>query len=363
MKKLLLAILVAVTFVNSICYSQDLKEKVLSKVTELKEETKVKALIAGLWKGDEELFTVALGESMTMVPATEDMHFRIGGVSETFLGTLLMVLVDKGMIDLNDKISNWMPDLLAADSVTIGMLMKNTGGYKDYVYNDEFVNLAISQPFREFTPEEIIEYSVEDGKLNFFPGTDSKYSHTEFTILEQVLIRALGRSMPELYSEYIFKPLGLNNTGYMTSPELPFPVLHSFSKDRDIYEDATYWNPSWTGGSGPLYSNILDLGKWGPIFGKGKLLSEESFKVLTGRYKNVGNPDIYFASGFLVTEGWYMQNPSFNGFSGSFGYNPDGEYTLIVYSTIAEDSKAGVKAFDIFKELIEIITPGTKLNF
>jgi D-alanyl-D-alanine carboxypeptidase len=37
------------------------------------------AVLFGMWQGDRELLTVALGNSMTTVPATTDMHYRIGG--------------------------------------------------------------------------------------------------------------------------------------------------------------------------------------------------------------------------------------------------------------------------------------------
>ncbi len=335
----------------------------MTKIEEQIGQTKVKSVVVGVWKGQNEVLTLALGESMSMVPSTKDMHIRIGGVTETFQGTLLMMLVEQGHLKLDDKISKWLPDLLSADEVTVEMLIKNTAGYKDYVLNDAFVNLITNQPFREITREEIIEYSVGDGKMNFPPGTKQAYSHTEFTILGEVMERATEKTMKQLYEENIFKPMGLKNTGYISTPELPLPVMHVFSKDRGVYEDATYWNPSWTGESGSLYSNLADLGRWGYIFGKGQLISPESFENLVGRYENYGREDLYFASGFVVANGWYLQNPSFNGYSGAFGFQPDGDYTVVVYSSISEDSPEGTVAFNIYKELIKIVTPDKPVNF
>ena len=40
----------------------------------------------------------AHGDSMTTVPATTDMHYRIGGIAETFMSTLLLMLVEQGRI-------------------------------------------------------------------------------------------------------------------------------------------------------------------------------------------------------------------------------------------------------------------------
>ena len=339
------------------------KDTILKKLAALKEEKNVKSLIAGIWKGDEEIVTVALGESMTSVPAGTDMHLRIGGVSETFLGTLLMILAEKKIVSLDDKVSKWLPDLLAADKVTLRMLIKNTAGYKDYVLNKEFLDIITKEPFRNFSRRQIIYYATSDGELNFLPGTKGVYSHTEFTILGEVLERATGKTMPELYVEYIFQPLKLEHTGYSVTTDLPCPVLHAFSSDRGIYEDATFWNPSWTGDSGPLYSNLKDLGRWAREFGKGKLLKPDSFAELISRPEGINRPDLYFASGFVVANGWYLQNPSFNGYSGAFGYLPLKELTIIIYTTQSQDPKSDAQAFQIFKEMVEMITPEAKINF
>lgn len=339
------------------------KDSLINKIKSLKEETHVKALIAGVWKGDQEILTIALGESMTAIPANTNMHLRIGGVSEIFLGTLLMILTEQGKINLDDKISKWLPDLLAADKVTVGMLMKNTAGYKDYVKNKEFLELILKEPFRFIGRKEIIYYATLDSELNFNPGTNFSYSHTEFTILGEILEHATGKSMSELYEENIFRPLNLEHTGYSNNTDLPSPVLHAFSSDRGIYEDATFWNPSWTGDSGPLYSNLQDLAVWARMFGKGKLLSPDSFKELVKRPVGISSPNLYYASGFIVANGWYAQNPSFNGYSGAFGYLPSKELTIIIYTTQSEDPKSDAQAFQIFKELVNMITPEDNINF
>lgn len=368
MKKILFLFLIFVNFGSS-AQTSDLKDSLLNKLTLLKEQTHVKALIGGVWEGEKNILSVAFGESMTSVPADTSMHVRIGGITEIFFGTLIMILVDKGIIRLDDKVSKWIPDMLAADSVTVRMLITSTSGYKDYVLNKLFVDLITKEPFRNITREEIISYAMSDGKLNFPPGTQQKYSHTEFTILGEMLERATGKTLGELYEENIFRPLGLSHTGYNFNADIPYPVLHAYSSDRGIYEDATFWSPSWTRESGTLYSNLNDLAKWARAFGKGKLLSANSFKVLTSRpeglenTKGLGSPDIYFASGFVVDNGWYVQNPSFNGYSGAFGYYPPKEITIYIFTTESEDRSSGAQAIEILKEIVKILTPEAVLKF
>jgi len=210
------------------------------------EKAGTKAVVFGMWVHDREVLTTALGRSMTTVPATTDMHYRIGGVAETFMSTLLLMLVEQGQISLDDKISRWFPHLPAADQVTVRMLVANPAGYIDYVTVDDFLKLELAEPFRTFTDEELINYSVRDGKMSFPPGTSQQYSHTDNVILGQVIQRATKRSMKELYDKNIFGPMGMKDTQFPVDQEIPSPVLHAFTMDRKIYEDCTYWNPFWT---------------------------------------------------------------------------------------------------------------------
>jgi len=171
----------------------------------------------GMWVGDREVLTTAVGESMTTVPATADMHYRIGGIAETFMSTLLLMLVEKGAIGLDDPIARWFPKLLDADKVTVRMLVGNTAGYPDYVRVDDFAKLELAEPFRTFTDDELIDYSVRGGKMNFAPGTSQQYSHTDNVILGQVIQRATGQSMRALYETYLFGPLGMRDTRFRST--------------------------------------------------------------------------------------------------------------------------------------------------
>lgn len=324
------------------------------------------AVMFGMWVGDREILTTALGNSMTRVPATTDMHWRIGGITETFQGTLLMMLADQGRIDLDAPIARWLPDLLAADRVTVRMLANNTAGYADYVKDPAFEALATAEPFRQFTPDDLIAYAVKSGRLDFEPGTSQTYSHTEFIILAQVMEKATGQSMKDLYEENILRPLDLQDTQFPLTPEIQAPVLHSYITDRGVYEDATYWNPSWAGATGGLTSDLRDLGRWGRVFGTGALLTPESFRALTGP-GTVGlgknRPDRYFAYGFVYLNGWYVQNPNMNGYTGGFAYHPPTGTTLVVAATKAPGSKTVSPALEMLKAVVRVVTPEAPLNF
>jgi CubicO group peptidase (beta-lactamase class C family) len=325
-----------------------------------------KAVVFGMWVRNRRVLTMALGNSMTTVPATTNMHYRIGGIAETFMSTLLLMLVEQGRIGLDDRISRWLPQLLAADQVTVRMLVTNTAGYLDYVTVDDFIKLELAEPFRTFTDDELINYSVRNGKLNFPPGTSQQYSHTDNVILGQVIQRATKQSMQQLYDKNIFRPMGMKDTQFPVDQHIQSPVLHAFTMDRKVYEDCTYWNPFWGSTPGLPISNLHDLGKWGPILGTGRLISPAHFKeqiapTSVGRGNN--KPDLYFAYGFVVANGWLVQNPSINGYSGGFGYNLANGVTIVVEATKSETATTDASAFDILREVAKYVTPASQINF
>ena len=103
------------------------------------EENNVRAAIVRVMRGDEVVLTQAWGESMAQVPATTDMHFRSGAVSIPMVSTVLLQLVDEGTVALDDKLSEWMPDVPNADKVTLEQLSQMTSGYADYVQDPTFL--------------------------------------------------------------------------------------------------------------------------------------------------------------------------------------------------------------------------------
>jgi CubicO group peptidase (beta-lactamase class C family) len=71
----------------------------------------LKAIIVKVNSGSENIYTEALGESMTGVPATPAMHFRAGAMAFTYMSTLLLELVDQKKVTLDTKLGEFFPDL------------------------------------------------------------------------------------------------------------------------------------------------------------------------------------------------------------------------------------------------------------
>ena len=313
-------------------------------------ENDLKAVIVRVRVGKRQVLTRAFGNSMTGVPASTRMHFRNGNVAIAYLTTILLRLQDRGRLSADDKLSNWFPGLPEANRITLRMLANSTSGYSDYVRTDAFATASDANPFRLWTPRELIR--IGTSRINFPPGTSFDYSHTGFVILGEVLRRATGRSVARLIREHILTPLRLQDTQSSQTARIPAPVLHAYTAERGTYEESTFWNPSWgTARGANMTTTIADLATSSRAIGTGRLLSRSAHREQVGpATAGLGGTTrkVYYAMGMPVMGGWIIQNPSLAGFGVMAAYLPSKRITIAVVSTKGERSEVGTN----FSELI-----------
>jgi CubicO group peptidase (beta-lactamase class C family) len=320
------------------------------------------AAIVGVWKGGKPLVVGALGESMTGVPATVDMHHIVGNITNAMLSTVLLQQVEKGKLSLDDKLSKYFPNLPSADQITVEMLESSTSGYQHYAVLDSFDNAFYADPFRHWTPDEIIAYGVAGGPL-FAPGTQFKFSDTNFVIVARILEQATGKSVASLMRSGIFKPLGMKDTVPPDTAATPAPVLHAHTGERGVWEDSTFWDPSWTWYAGGIRSNQADLQKFLVALGKGTLLTRADHEKQLARPANSGTTNRYFALGVPVVNGWIFTNPNLEGYSGALGYLPSKGLSVIVYTTRTQrtDPNAAT-ATAILTAITKVLSPDQAIS-
>ncbi|MEV6955590.1 serine hydrolase domain-containing protein [Streptomyces sp. NPDC051183] len=217
--------------------------EVLTIAEQAQREFGLNSVILRVSSGDREVLTTALGESMTGVPAEPSMHFRTGSVAIVYMGVVLLQLVEQGQASLDDPVSRWLPDLPHGSEITLRMLGNSTSGLHDYVTDPAFLAELKAAPLRKWTPAEVI--GIATGKpLLYEPGTNWSYSHTNFALLGAALEKISGLPLDRLLTERVMKPLGLSQTTNQYTPQIPDPVLHSFSSEHGTYEESTFWNRS-----------------------------------------------------------------------------------------------------------------------
>lgn len=315
------------------------------------------SMVAQVVIDGREVATVTLGEAMTGFPVTEDGRFRNGAVAIMYVAATMLAMDDAGIIDIDEPIARWLPDLPAAETATPRMLASMTSGYPDHVANLDFVTDVQADPFRAFSEEELLAYSAASPRL-FTPGENWDYSHAGYIILGHVLEAATGDSLDTLISRYVLDPLDLQDTVADVTARIPEPVVHGFTAERGVFEDSTYWNPSWTLPHGAIQTTTIgDMSaSFDAIVGRGELLSQESYQeLISPRLIGFGAPlegcrschtlteEWNYGLGVFLRDSWVMQTPLFGGYQSAVATLPEakspiGSVTVSVSIVPGQDS-------------------------
>src|SRR5262249_54390488 len=124
--------------------------------------------------GPTTVVTTGVADRRTMTPIHDDDVFRIASVTKTFVGALVLTLVDEGKVHLDDTIDRYGIDFPHASAITVRQLLNHTSGLapegSDRSSNDPeaapFQALVARDLTHHFTEDEILAY-VADRPLRF----------------------------------------------------------------------------------------------------------------------------------------------------------------------------------------------------
>jgi len=312
---------------------------------ELFTERRLKAAVGQVLQDGEVIAEFQLGEAMTGEDATLDASFRNGAVAIAYIGVALLRLHQRGVLDMDAPVAEWMPELPDSDLITPRQLITMTSGIPDYVPDTDFQEQFFADPYQAWTAEQLLGFGLAQPRT-FAPGENWDYSHSGIVALGEIMSRAADAPLAEILRDEVLEPAGLTRTVSEQTAAIPSPYLHGFDAERGVYEDATFWNPSWTLAEGAVQtSTIPDVAKsFDAIIGRGELLEPESWAELISndlvgfgtplegcRTCHTLNERYAYSIGVVLRGDWISQNPLFGGYAAS---------VLTLPATTAEDGSS-----------------------
>lgn len=217
-----------------------------------------------------------------------DEHIlRIGSVTKMFTATVILKLVEEGLLDLDEEVADYLPSLENLEGVSVRDLLQHTSGIRDIFSMPALMVSATTFPEKQWTPRKLVEDCLASG-LRFEPGSSQEYSNTNFILLGLLAEEVSGESMAALYEEYILNPLALTSTffvPYMGRPEkLVYGYVHRYALSLKKWYPNHPENTSWSTlafTAGAMASNAQDLSAFTHALFRGDLLGEESLSLMT----------------------------------------------------------------------------------
>ncbi len=194
------------------------------------------------------------------VPNTPDTKFRIGSVTKQFTAILILQLVEEGLVDLDGRITDYVPDYPRSqgDLVTIHHLLNHTSGIPSYTGLPGFMEENTRDPF---APDSLVAI-VSGMPLEFEVGTEYSYNNSGYFILGLIIEKVTGKPYDVVLRERLLDPLGLRDTGYDHTRDVQSKAASGYSRTLTGYEVAPYLHSSVPYAAGMMYSTVEDLYRW-----------------------------------------------------------------------------------------------------
>ena len=192
-------------------------------------------------------------------PISLNDNFRIQSNSKQITAVLILKEVEKGRINLQSPIKEYLPDFEQTwtDTVTVHQLLNMSSGI-----------VSLEEP------------------LLFKPGTDFKYSNPAYGLLGRIIENTTGEEF-KVVANRLFKDLGMENT-YCYEMNKTYPkLINGYRISGDKFEllefesfrfSAERWKDFIPGGG--IISNVTDLNIWDSKLHNGDILKQESYEAM-----------------------------------------------------------------------------------
>jgi len=201
-----------------------------------------------------------LADLATGAPVTTDSVFYLASVSKQFTAAAVALLVDDGVVSLDDDVRKFVPEVPDFGArITLGHLAHHTSGLRDYFGLLAFAGWPADGPL---TDRRLLDLVGRQRALNFEPGAEFLYCNTGYVLLAIVVSRASGLSLRRFADERIFGPLGMASTRFRDDHAEPIDRL-AIGYVRDEHGGFRPKLPDFdTVGDGGVFSTLGDLARW-----------------------------------------------------------------------------------------------------
>lgn len=206
--------------------------------------------------------------------------FQLASVSKMFTAMSIMILEEEGLLNYDDSVRQYIPEL-PYPGITIRQMLNHRSGMPDYMhFSDQYWD-----PEKPMTNEDMIRImQVHQPPKYFSPDGGFDYCNSNYALLASVVERITNMPFDQFVKERIFNPVGMTNTFiYKLDPAQPVPDfvpvgVAGHRGGRSIpREEPDFYQNGIVGDKG-VYSSVEDLFKWDQALYQGILVSENTLE-------------------------------------------------------------------------------------
>jgi serine-type D-Ala-D-Ala carboxypeptidase len=270
------------------CRAQDFSA-VDRAIDEAIQQGKAPGAVLLVGRGDQIVYERAYG-NQAVAPVTQamtlDTVFDLASLTKPVAtATSVMMLVDRGKIDLAAPVGRYLPEFAnrGKQTITVEMLLRHWGG------------LVPDNPMADYagTEAEAIQ-KIMQLKPRTEPGTTFAYTDVGFIVLGELVRRVDGRPLDQFAREEIFTPLSMTRTTFEPPADWRDAIAPTEQREGrwmvgEVHDPRAYALGGVAGHAG-LFGPAHDLARWcrmlnneGEIDGVRVLSKQAVARMLTPR--------------------------------------------------------------------------------
>ena len=204
---------------------------------------------------------------------TPNSMFRLASLSKQFTSMGIMILKEKGLLEFDDKVSKYIPDL-PYKNISIRNLLNHTAGIPDNylnLYDDEMGIL---------TNEKAIELVIQaNQKAPKKPSEEYSYSNTGYILAARTIEVVSGLSIEKFLDEELFKPMQMSQTRIWNLISKEKTFTNKTSSFKYVGDNAVELKPTGidgVAGDGAVFSSINDFLIWDQFLYSNSIVSDST---------------------------------------------------------------------------------------
>jgi len=209
-------------------FSQTINSEKLNNYLSYIEKNNLGIGSLSIFKNGKEVYAKNFGQkNIPDLNYNKETRYQVGSVTKMITATLIFKLIEEGKLSLNDKLSEFYPDIPNSDKITVKNLLEHTSGLGSYVVKNGEVWVT-----EKVGDKQIMDLIIQQGK-SFEPGEKVAYSNSAYYLLTKILEEKHKKPFQRILNKEIIKPLKLKN-------------LTSFKPDqKNVFLPYRYDNHSW----------------------------------------------------------------------------------------------------------------------
>lgn len=245
------------------------------------------------------------------IQANPQQANHLASVGKLFTATIIGMLHDKGLLNFEDKIAEFLDEELMnglhiykgkdySGDITIKHLLTQTSGLNDVFFH--LLKMMLKDPDFKITVREALEWGKKNLKPVDKPGRRHFYTDTNYYLLGLIIENLTNKKFHEVVHEMIFDPLGMENA-YVNGFSEPkakarYPSANIYIYNVNWIDDKRVAQIDYSGGSivAPLDEFLIFM----KALVNHQLVKEETLNKMISDDIKMGFPAIGFDYGYSV---------------------------------------------------------------